>query len=300
MKKVYIFCFFFAAITSSLAQEEAISSAFLKEQPWQEEVELALERPDSVYKLDAEGLGWRTFPEGFWSLSQLRWLRLGANDFSTLPDDLNRLPYLSHLDISNNEFMEIPELLAELEALSYLDVSGNENLQLEVSIGALAEGDRLQGLRLRELSLQEFPEALSEISSLRYLDISLANELRFLPAEWSQLLALEELEMSYMHLDWDSSFTVLATLPKLQALVVEHNSWEEVPSGLYKLKHLKSLSLEYNALKTLPAELKELPHLEHIYLKGNPFSEEERKRLKENWDATIQLHFEKREDSFWR
>lgn len=300
MKKVYIFYFFFAVISSSFAQDGQKPVAFLEQQAWEEELDLALEQPDTVYKLNASGMGFQELPEAFWGLSQLHWLSLRDNNFEQIPNELIKLPQLSRLDFSNNNIGELPEVLSYLERLTHLDISGNKDLQLEITLITLVEITNLRGLRLRELPIQEFPDLLSEIDSLQYLDISSSEELRFLSPELAKFPALKELELNQMQLDWDSSLIVLAEVGQLESLALAENNWEDLPKGLYKLKQIKTLSLEYNRLETLPEALKELPHLERIYLKGNPIPEKERKDLQENWEPAIKLHFEAKKDSFWR
>jgi len=91
--------------------------------------------------------------------------------------------------------------------------------------------------------LTNVPEQLLQFSELRYLDLTSLG-LRALPEEMSVLTKLEVLDLSFNYLDYQSTITVLESLPSLRKVIIHAHPWEnpEINAFLEHFSHLEIVS----------------------------------------------------------
>jgi hypothetical protein len=224
-------------------------------------LEAALAHPTTVQHLVLRGQNLRKVPASIWlKFPHLISLDLRDNQLRELPPELalltglerlylsrNRLtslavppawPQLRHLDASHNRLREVQ--LAGLTHLETIDLSHNKLTQLPPG---LSTARRLLHLHLAENKLADLPDLRTWFPQLQYLNVSgcglsqlsalppllyalVANRNRLQqgPPNWTQLKALQRLELA-VNLDvrrtptrWLSVAALVAQLPQLEHL----------------------------------------------------------------------------------
>jgi Leucine-rich repeat (LRR) protein len=165
------------------------------------------DRHPVIYKLTS-------LPQNLRSLRVLQTLRLGQNEFETLPHDIGHLSLLKDLDLHSNNLCYLPFTLQGLRKLKYLNAANNRFDQVPLPVSKIHSlkvlnfsGNKLQSLapdlesltNLRELNLsynkfESVPTAILSLSELKYLNlagnhlkhVSTLNDLRF----WGRLVSL--------------------------------------------------------------------------------------------------------------
>ena len=104
------------------------------------------------------------------------------------------------------------------------------------------------------------------------------NRLQYLPKELQQMPNLHSLYLGKNDLgglsesELNQIFEVLAAIPTLRKLFLQHNAFTKIPSSITKLTQITHLNISRNNLTEFPAILQEMPHLESIHHSRNFFS----------------------------
>ncbi len=173
-----------------------------------------------------------------------------------LPASLNQLSKLKRLELTASLFTELPEI-TNLKKLTHLSLNTNKFTHLP----QLPEN--LQELIIDDNPLLEPPD-FSNLGQLKQLSL---NQIKVIPKGLEKLLELERVFWSDAKLEVFPE--TLASLPKLEYLVLSNNRISSVPN-LGGLKSLKLLDLRNCDLEKLPEGLLELPKLEKLFLADNP------------------------------
>ncbi|NWB26802.1 hypothetical protein HX886_07570 [Pseudomonas gingeri] len=101
---------------------------------------------------------------------QLRWLSMGFNHLSSLPEELGSMSELAHLHLPGNQIVlnaEASAVLARLTRLKFLNLSDNP-LFLPPDVSQMSE---LESLLLRHAELDRWPVGLSGLRNLQRVDL---------------------------------------------------------------------------------------------------------------------------------
>ncbi|MNQ60986.1 putative E3 ubiquitin-protein ligase ipaH4.5 [compost metagenome] len=183
-----------------------------------------------------------------------------------------------HLKLAENLTVFPPEILSLKETLEVLDLTGND---LDRLPDELAEFTRLRIIFCSENRFTELPEVLGRCPALTMVGFK-ANRIATVPAvslpaglRWLILTdnAIEQLPDE------------LGQCTALQKLMLSGNRLRELPASLANCQHLELLRIAANRLEALPDWLLGLPRLAWLAYAGNPFSDEQERRLGETATA---------------
>ncbi|OQR75058.1 ras suppressor protein 1-like [Tropilaelaps mercedesae] len=90
-----------------------------------------------VLDLTYNNLSEASIPNNFWSMSTLRALYVGDNDFETIPGDVSNLKELQILSFRENDVINIPKEIGTLTRLRELHLQGNRITLIPPELGAL-------------------------------------------------------------------------------------------------------------------------------------------------------------------
>jgi len=148
---------------------------------------------------------------------------------------------ITTLDLKRGKLKELPENLAKLKKLKVLDISFNE--------------------------FKQFPEVVCGLPALEELyfggDFGIRSRVKSLPADFTNLKNLRELDLSYNMLP--ELPTVLTGLIKLEWLNLQGNDIKSL-NGIGELVNLEVLNIAYNQLTALPDEITKLQNLTELNL----------------------------------
>lgn len=248
----------------------------------------------NLYLLDFRFNGFSgTIPDGFITLSQLRYLFIAGNDYTgTIPSSFSNFPNLKGLDISNNQLSgSFPSVLRHIPTLEELDLSANQftgtipdfisNLTSVKSLNL--SGNRFSGTLPATMSLLpklellnlasnnfsgSFPTLTSTISYLQILNIS-DNGFTSLP-DMSQWNALQY---------FDASFNKLTSLPasigglrSVTTLNLYGNKIVSIPESIGEMQALIEINLSENRITSLPESITRLSQLSRLLISSNQIS----------------------------
>jgi len=191
------------------------------------------------------------------SCMNLRDIKFINNEAWKLPPSLSKASRLTMLDVSNNRLEQLEHAeLSKLQGLISLKLANNRLRGLPSYFGAFKS---MRTLNVSSNFLDSFPKFLCDLGSLVDIDMSfngiasipdeignLKNLERFvitnnrlagsLPATFSQLLNLKEVDVRYNTL---SSIDVVAQLPKVEQISADHNSVSVCESEFSKIRVLR-------------------------------------------------------------
>lgn len=207
----------------------------------------------------------------------LRKIEFTGNECEKLPPSISAASRLTYLDISNNRLEELDHAqLEDHSALVALKMSNNRLRSLPHSFSRFRS---LRNLHLASNHLTTFPQFICELVTLVDLDVSF-NMIPAFPSEIGQLTALERLNatnnrlkgplpatfsslgsLKELDLRWNHEITdidVVAELPHLEAIVVSHNRISQFQKTFTKLRalHLNSNPITRFALPIAMPTLK--------------------------------------------
>ncbi len=131
-------------------------------------LELALEHPDQVYKLELTRQKYTRFPPEILKFRNLNSLDLSKNKIKFIPPEINRLKCLQELNLSRNKLTQWQIGICELKHLRELNLSRNFIGAIPPQIEQLTELRRLD-LWSNELSV--FPPELKKLTQLVWMDL---------------------------------------------------------------------------------------------------------------------------------
>jgi adenylate cyclase len=191
------------------------------------------------------------------SCQNLRDVKYNNNEARKLPLSLSRASKLTYLDASNNRLEQLEHAqLNGLVGLLKLNLANNRLTHLPSYFGAYRA---LRTLNISSNFLEAFPTFLCGLESLVDLDLSfnsitnlpdeiggLKNLEKFLitnnrlsgslPAAFSKLFSLRELDIKYNAV---SNIDIISELPKLEILSADHNSISQFIGFFERIRSLK-------------------------------------------------------------
>lgn len=144
----------------------------------------ALQRPDSVYRLDLSRMKLKEVPPEVRQLKNLNALDLGRNKLKELPAWMNELQYMQEFSAGRNKFIRIPTAICQWNHLKRLDMHQNRIEGLPPCMGGLKE---LYSLDLWSNDLEDFPPEIGGMTGLRYMDLRV---IQFSQGEMDRINAL--------------------------------------------------------------------------------------------------------------
>ena len=159
----YLIAVFLSLICSSymMGQEPDTSFVFTN-------LNDALLKPLSVYKLDLSKKGLKIFPLDLVQFRNLRFLNLNKNKLKNIPKEIGELRNLEVLDVSKNSLEEIAPELGFLKVLRVLVLSRNNLVSIPSAFGDL---EKLESLDLWDNDLLPLPDEIAKLKSLKTLDL---------------------------------------------------------------------------------------------------------------------------------
>ena len=179
-----------------------------------------------------------------------------------------------HLKLCEN-LTEFPsEILSLKETLEVLDLTGND---LDRLPDELAEFTRLRIIFCSENRFTALPEVLGRCPALTMVGFK-ANRIATVPAA-SLPAGLRWLILTDNEIEGLPD--ALGQCAALQKLMLSGNRLRELPASLANCQRLELLRIAANRLEALPEWLLGLPRLAWLAYSGNPFSDEQERRLGE-------------------
>ncbi|CAJ2501172.1 Uu.00g040250.m01.CDS01 [Anthostomella pinea] len=189
--------------------------------------------------------------------SQLRDIKYANNEARKLPISIARAGRLTYLDVSNNRLEELEHAeLSCLGGLLKLTLANNRLSRLPQDFGAFRS---LRSLNMSSNFLDKFPSFLCRLESLVDIDVSFNSIASLpedigkfrslekfvmtnnrlsgsLPAAFSQLMNLRELDLKYNAL---TAIDIMSELPKLEVLSADHNMISQFVGSFERVRSLK-------------------------------------------------------------
>lgn len=248
------------------------------------QVHVNIENLQELRELNSRGVN--SFSSCIFKLFKIRILKIGSNNFSSIPDEIRELRDLQELEISrcsslrshdifseltslrilkidDNPAFTLPEEFSNLKELRELYMSHNQLLETPVTVFSF---EMLEILDLSHNQITQIPTRLSELPNLKVLKIN-NNSIRVLPAEISRFSCLETLNTSTNEITEISA--ELSNLSSLEKLNVSSNEITELPAELSNLSSLKSLDVNFNNIATIPVEFSQLLNLETLNIRNS-------------------------------
>lgn len=183
-----------------------------------------------------------------------------------------------HLKLAENLRVFPPEIFSLKDTLEVLDLTGNQLSRLP---DELAEFSKLRIIFCSENNFTELPEVLGRCPSLtmvgfkanRIAKVSAAS----LPAGLRWLILTDN--------EIEGLPDELGQCDALQKLMLSGNRLRELPASLANCRRLELVRIAANRLEALPEWLLGLPRLAWLAYAGNPFSDDQERRLGET--ATV-------------
>ena len=234
-------------------------------------MEVLLEHaPDSslaTLKLRSCGLG--LLPLGMERFQRLKSLDLSDNYISMLPSDMEALAKLEYIDLRNNNLLELDFCPYAWWNLREIDVRGNKELHHVPFITALSFLDKLEVIRLDNLS--DPGEDFEQLSCKR-LEIYDSPQLNFkgtlaLNQSIQELVLVNSLRSRARRVLQEVNACMNLRTVKIQ------DSWKKLPKAIQELNTVSDLDLSGNNLSDVTA-LHELKGLKRLNLSSNPLSDD--------------------------
>lgn len=235
------------------------------------DIKAALKEAPTVYKMDITGqlIEPKVLPK-LAKLTALQALKMGGNNFKTLPDPFTKMTALQFFSSKDNPLDSLPKAFARLQDLRYLELIGT-------SFDTFPEPVTYLG-RLKSLQIQSNKaDTLHMIPELKHIGGTLEqlllynNRIDSLPHETGELKKLKSLYVVNCNLT--KLPPEIGNLKNLETLALDNNQLTAVPRDIAKLKNLTYLSLQHNSLKALPDQICFLTNLAVLDLRGNLFTD---------------------------
>lgn len=166
----------------------------------------------------------------------IKFINLGGNSLSTLPDEIQLFKNLRILFFADNKFRSIPKALGSISSLYML--SFKNNLLEDVPEESLSPS--LHWLILTNNQIKKLPSSIGKLKFLRKFLLS-GNQLDSLPEEMSGCTDLELIRLSVNKLQSLPSW--LLRLPKLSWIAFSSNNFPQVSSS-----SVSSLNIKWSSL----------------------------------------------------
>ena len=221
----------------------------------------------NLRKIEFQGNEAIKLPPSISYASRLTYLDISNNRLESLDTaELHKTSLLVSLKMTNNQLTSLPARFSEFKSLRSLHISSNCLTIFPQFICSLAN---LSDLDISFNAIDSFPPEIGQLSTLERL-IATNNKLTgSFPDTFANLTSLKELDVRYNPL---TNIDVVADLPRLELVLVGHNSI----SGLEKSFHkIRALHLNSNPVTrfSLPTAMPTLTYLNLSSAKLTAFGE---------------------------
>ncbi|XP_070591887.1 extracellular matrix protein 2 [Erythrolamprus reginae] len=193
-------------------------------------------------------------PLAFRPLKSLSYLRLGRNQFRTIPQGLPHS--IEELYLDNNQIEEISEIcFNHTKNLNIIVLRHNKLEESRIAPLAWINHENLESIDLSYNKLYQVPSYLPK--SLVHL-VLIGNQIDRIPGFVFGHMkpGLEYLYLSFNKLD-DNGIDLVSfygAYHSLREIFLDHNQLKSVPLGIAELKTLHFLRLNNNKIRTVPSE----------------------------------------------
>lgn len=148
---------------------QVLDSVTLADKPEYTSLSVALQKPDSVYKLNLKKQKLKDFPKEIFLFKNLQELNLSKNKITKIPKEIGTLTNLQKLDLSANLIDSLPKEIGNL--VNITDLILNQNVIAEIP----PEISNLKKMRFLDMwgnEIQGFPDEISKLSNtLKVVDL---------------------------------------------------------------------------------------------------------------------------------
>jgi len=214
--------------------------------------------PDSLGNCPLELLvlygSYKTIPETFGNLSNLKFLKLVSDIGLTLPDSFGQLASLKEL-IVRAPALEIPASFSKLAALEKLTMDTGNDLLLPKNFGILSS---LRELFISAEEMRSIPTSIGDCKNIKLFFLT-SDKLTKLPESFCHLKNLEELRLDTFALKaLPSGFGSLSALKHID---VFSGVLTALPESMGSLKNIDTLTIDAFNVKKLPASFRQLSYV---------------------------------------
>ncbi len=150
-------------LNQPLQAQELLEPEAIHAMPVYRSLTAALQKPDSVFRLDLSRQKLKTIPQEVFSLNHLVELNLSRNQLTEVSENIYLLNNLQRLYLNNNKLQALPQRIGTLKNLQVLNLDRNRITELPAEIGML---NNLEELSLWDNELSDLPEEIKSLSSI--------------------------------------------------------------------------------------------------------------------------------------
>lgn len=221
MKLFYLTFILFCLQCYTFAQA-LLPDAELEKLPTYQNIESAIRKLDTVYKLD-----------------------LSNQKLTALPVKIGLLKKVQFLDISGNLITELPKELIELKNIQELRISRCPNMNWQQAFGIICQFSHLEKLTIDHSQVIELPACIGNLKTLKWLYAD-GNKISNIPKEIGQLTQLRVLGLS-MNVIKELPMEI-GNLHNLEELHLTRNNITIMPRSIDKCTNMHLLILSDNAI----------------------------------------------------
>ncbi len=191
----------------------------------------------------------------------------------------HKIADIYRLDLSNQNLDSLPIAVSKLTTLKMLNLSNNPNLNLDLAFKKLNQCKDIEVLILDSLNIDKIPASIIQFTSLKQLSLAnnpklnleytfdiasvlpieylnlRGNTIEKLPENSIKLKSVKDLNLSFNRLKGNRNYELIAKLPKLYSLWIDHNELEVLPSSIGAINKVRFLYFDHNKLEKLPEEM---------------------------------------------
>jgi Leucine-rich repeat (LRR) protein len=210
--------------------------------------------------------GFKTIPETFGKLSELKELKLYAFNLRKLPESFGNLSSLEIFEI-HGKCIEVPESFGNLSTLKELSFHTSE-LELPKTLGKLFA---LEKLYIDDDKMDALPKSIGKCINLKQMSLH-CDELQELPSSIRNLKNLEEFSLDTFKLK--NIPDVFNNLTELKSIDIFSGALTSIPQSIGTLKKLKTITLDAYNVNNLPESLRNLSYIKHANINIDKMEQE--------------------------
>jgi uncharacterized protein YjbI with pentapeptide repeats len=226
-------------------------------------VKKAMEKPDSVYRLEVTTQKLETIPKEVEKMVNLSDANFSYNNLKKIDKELLNRPNLESLDLRKNNIQRISKDLFDATTLITLNISYNQLSKIPNGINQLT---LLEEIDLSHNRIRKVSKDFSVLKRIKVIDLSF-NEIEKLPIDYKGWRRLEKLNLSNNNIK--GLPIKLKNLKRLKYLDLSHNQLMTSPNAIVGMRHLNYLDLSYNQLQKVPSGIGNLREVTKINLSHN-------------------------------
>jgi len=202
---------------------------------------------------------YKTIPETFGNLSNLKFLKLVSDKPLTLPDSFGKLASLKEL-IVRAPALEIPASFGKLAALEKLTLDTGNDLLLPKNFGCLFS---LRELFISAEEMRSIPASIGDCKNIKLFSLT-SDKLTTLPESFCRLKNLAELRLDTFTLK--SLPAGFGSLSALKHIDLFSGALKSLPESMDSLKNIETLCIDAFNVKKVPSSFKRLSYIKDPYI----------------------------------